>query len=121
MKGMKRMKSMKSKVMKSMKRMKAMKRVSKIAKGPRARAAVFLALGPKTKTASGLEKKDMMRNKAGKIVTKKSHAAGRRAYANIKGWVTAVSKARKELKIKGFKAVKKGTPLYKRAKEIYGQ
>ena len=36
-------------------------------------------------------------------------------------WMDAVSKARKELGIKGFMAIKKGTPLYKRAKEIYGR
>ena len=35
-------------------------------------------------------------------------------------WPKAVSAARKELKIKGFMPVKKGTPLYKRAKELMG-
>jgi len=35
-------------------------------------------------------------------------------------WFQAVAKARKELNIKGFVAIKKGTPLYKRAKELYG-
>lgn len=34
-------------------------------------------------------------------------------------WTQAVAQARKELKITGFVAVKKGTPLYNRAKEIY--
>merc|ERR1711988_1951617 len=37
------------------------------------------------------------------------------------GWTTAVQKARKALGVKGFQAVKKGSPLYKKAKEIYGQ
>merc|ERR1712118_372681 len=36
-------------------------------------------------------------------------------------WIAAVQKARKELKIKGFAVVKKGTPLYKKAKELYAQ
>jgi len=36
-------------------------------------------------------------------------------------WFGAVAKARKELGIKGFVAIKKGTPLYKRSKEIYGK
>jgi len=36
-------------------------------------------------------------------------------------WFQAVAKARKELNIKGFVAIKKGTPLYKRAKELYGK
>tara|TARA_B100000989_G_C19449686_1_gene431165 strand:- start:25 stop:300 length:276 start_codon:yes stop_codon:yes gene_type:complete len=34
-------------------------------------------------------------------------------------WVGCVAKARKELGVKGFVAIKKGTPLYKRAKELY--
>merc|ERR1712094_11828 len=54
-------------------------------------------------------------------LTKKQHAAGKKAYANIKGWTLAVQKARKALGVKGFKAVKKGSPLYKKAKELYGQ
>ena len=35
-----------------------------------------------------------------------------------RSWIQSVSQARKELKITGFYAIKKGTPLYKRAKEI---
>merc|ERR1719299_6055 len=62
-----------------------------------------------------------MKSKTGRIVTKKSHAAGKKAYSNIKGWTTAVQKARKSLGVKGFQAVKKGTPLYNKAKEFYGQ
>jgi len=33
----------------------------------------------------------------------------------------AVTKARKALGVKGFVAVKRGTPLYKKAKEFYGK
>merc|ERR1712061_107525 len=102
-----------AKAMKVMKVMKA-KRVSVIAKGSRARAAVFL--GSKAKTYTGLTKKDLMKSRAGKIVTKKSHAAGKKAYAHIKGWTAAVQKARKELGLAGFLPVKKGTPLYAKAK-----
>merc|ERR1719385_277128 len=117
MKSMKAMRVMK--VMKAMKAMKAMKtmkkamkamKVSKIAKGKRSKASVFF--GSKKKTA-------LMKSKSGKIVTRKSHAAGKRAYKNIKGWTDAVQKARKELGVKGFVAVKKGTPLYKAAKAHY--
>ena len=36
-------------------------------------------------------------------------------------WMKCLSQARKELGIKGFVAIKKGTPLYKRAKEICGK
>merc|ERR1711977_110048 len=106
------------KAMKAMKAMKA-KKVSKIAKGLMARSVVFR--GTKEKTATGLKKTDLMKNRTGKIVSKKSHAAGKKAYALIKGWTAAVQKARKALGVKGFQAVKKGTPLYKKAKELYGQ
>jgi len=36
-------------------------------------------------------------------------------------WMEAVSAAKKEMDITGFHAIKKGTPLYDRAKEIYGK
>merc|ERR1712216_926305 len=48
-----------------------------------------------------------------------AHASGKKAYANIKGWTVAVQKARKALNVKGFVAVKKGSPLYKKAKEFF--
>merc|ERR1719218_1151 len=97
------------------------KKVSFIAKGPRAKAVVFLGLGSTTKTSSGFKKSDLIKSKTGKIVTKKQHAAGKKAYARIKGWTAAVQQARKELGVKGFVAIKKGSALYKKAKEIYTQ
>merc|ERR1711862_42033 len=93
------------------------KTISKIAKGKNMRASVFN--GGKEKTKTGLKKTDLMKSKTGRIVTKKAHAAGKKAYANIKGWTVAVQKARKELGVKGFVAIKKGSALYKKAKEIY--
>merc|ERR1712093_970103 len=105
--------------MRAAKAMKAMKRVSKFAKGKLAKAVVFR--GGKEATLSGLTKANLMRNKNGKIVSKKQSAKGKKAYARIKGWTAAVTKARKFLNVKGFVAVKKGTPLYKKAKEFYGQ
>merc|ERR1712232_299710 len=107
------MKTMKSKTMKAMKS----KTISKIAKGKYMRAAVFL--GNKVKTASGHKKSDLMKSKTGKIVTKKAHAAGKKAYAHIKQWTEAVKKVRKEMKLKGFVAVKKGTSFYKAVKALY--
>merc|ERR1712134_84948 len=110
------MKAMKA--MAAMKAMRAMKKkaVSKIAKGKRARAVVFH--GTKEKTYTGLTKADLIKNKRGKIVSKK---ASLRAKKNnfIKGWTTAVQKARKALGLKGFVAIKKGSALYKKAKEFY--
>merc|ERR1719472_746279 len=101
-----------------MKAMKA-KKVSIIAKGKRAKASVWH--GGKEKTSSGLKKSDLMKSKSGKLVSKKKHAAGKKAYQRIKGWTVAVQKARKELGVKGFVAVKKGSALYKKAKELYTQ
>merc|ERR1719473_195488 len=94
------------------------KRVSFIAKGRHAKAVVFRGVGSATKTSGGFKKTDLMRSKTGKVVTKSKHAAGKRAFKNIKAWTTAVTKARKDLGLKGFVAVKKGTPLYKAAKAI---
>ena len=61
----------------------------------------------------------LMQNKNGKVVSKARHAFGKRQYKNIRGWTQAVSKARKALGITGFCAVKKGTALYKKAREFY--
>merc|ERR1719197_820979 len=94
------------------------KAVSKIAKGKRARAVVFH--GNKEKTYTGLTKGDLMKNSRGKIVSKKASAAGKKRYATgIKGWIVAVQKARKTLGLKGFVAIKKGSALYQKAKELY--
>ena len=113
------MKAMKA--MAAMKAMKAMKKktVSKIAKGRFAKAIVFR--GTKAKTNSGLTKSDLVKNKAGKIVSKKKLAQGKKAYAHIKTWTVAVQKARKALGVKGFVAIKKSSALYKKAKELHQQ
>merc|ERR1712159_778476 len=109
MKGMK--KSMKA--MKGMKR-RAMKK-SVIAKGKRGKSSVFR--GTKEKTSGGLKKADLMKNKSGKVVGKKAHAAGKKAYKHISKWTSAVNKARKALGVKGFCPVggksQKGQALYK--------
>merc|ERR1719487_1722111 len=99
-----------------MKAMKA-KKVSKVAKGKLMRSAVFS--GKKEKTITQLTKADLIKNKRGKIVTKKQSARGKKMYTNIKGWTEAVQKARKNLGIKGFVAIKKGSALYKEAKALY--
>merc|ERR1719261_1357988 len=105
------------KAMKGMRR-RAMKK-SVIAKGKRAKNSVFR--GSKAKTQSGLKKSDLMRSKSRKIVSRKSSAAGKRAYKHIRGWTVAVTKARKALGVKGFVAVKKSSAAGKRAyKHIRG-
>merc|ERR1712203_1308879 len=109
------------KSMKGMKGMKAMK-VSKIAKGKHARAVVFA--GRKEKTKTGIRKSDLMKNESGKIVTKKSHANGKKNYRHIAGWTKAVSAARKALGLTGFIALNsgaKGKALYAKAKELFSK
>merc|ERR1711881_142103 len=105
------------KAMKSMRR-RAMKK-SVVAKGKRGKSSVFR--GTKAKTSGGLKRSDLTRSKSGKVVSKKASAHGKKAYKNIRGWTVAVSKARKALGVKGFVAVKKGSALYKKAKELYGK
>merc|ERR1711981_777966 len=94
--------------------MKAMKKksVSKVGKGRMAKAMVLR--GSKAKTVGGLTAKDLTKNKFGKIVSKK-----RSAFAKKSPWIAAIKKARAALKIKGFSAIKKGSPLYLKAKEFY--
>ena len=106
------MKAMKA--MAAMKAMKAMKKktVSKIARGQMSK--VLVLRGSKEKTIGGLTAKDLCKNKHGKVVSKKRMATGKKH-----PWTQAVGKARKALKITGFVAVKKGTPLYAKAKEFY--
>merc|ERR1719378_1324315 len=103
------------KAMAAMKAMRAMKKksVSKIAKGRMAKVLVFR--GSKEKTIGGLKASDLTKNKHGRVVSKKQSAAAKK---KLGGWLQALSKARTALKIKGFAVVKKGTPLYTKAKEI---
>merc|ERR1719441_22094 len=109
------MKVMKKKA--AMKAMKAMKKksVSKVAHGQMAKAMVLR--GSKAKTVGGLTAKDLTKNKYGKIVSKKQSALAKKRFSSsIGAWTKAVQKARKTLKVTGFVAIKKGTPLYAKAK-----
>merc|ERR1712105_111809 len=114
-KSMKAMKAMKASMKKGGMKKKA-KRVSKIAKGKRARAAVFN--GRKEKTASGLKKSDLIKNKSGKIVTRKSSARGKK-----NKFMLAVIAARKALGIKGFQPcggkTAKGQAFLKKVRSLY--
>merc|ERR1719203_678496 len=97
------------------------KRVSKIAKGSRAKSQVFK--GRKEKTSGGIKKSDLVKNKRGKIVSRKASAKGKKAYSAIRGWTQAVQAAKKQLNIRGFVAVggksAQGRALYAKAKAIY--
>merc|ERR1719414_2957306 len=120
------MKAMKAKTtsMKAMKAMKVMKakRVSKIAKGKRARAIVFR--GTKEKTLSGMTKANLIKNKNGKIVSKKASERAKKNFASsaFGAWIDAIKAARKALNITGFVAVggnsATGKALYAKAKSL---
>merc|ERR1719152_40898 len=103
-----------------MKVMKA-KRVSKIASGRFAKSRVLS--GQKVKTSGGLTRSSLIKNKRGKVVSKKASAVGRKQFKNIKSWFEACQKARKELKIKGFVAIggktQLGKAFYSKAKSIF--
>merc|ERR1719486_1807980 len=108
------------KAMKGMKAMKAMKakKISKIAKGKRAKSSVLRGL--KEKTSGGLTASDLFKNKRGRIVSKKRSASSKKNLSRTVGpWIQAVKKARAALKVKGFSSLKKGSPLYIKAKEFY--
>merc|ERR1711977_563367 len=70
--------------------------------------------GKMTKTLTGLTKGDLVKNKRGKVVSKKQMLRGQK-----NPWIVAVNKARAALKVKGLGIVKKGSPLYAKAKEFY--
>merc|ERR1719396_221969 len=107
------------KAMKSPRVMKA-KRASKIAKGRLAKALVLR--GSKEKTVGGLTKDMLMRNKRGKIVSKRAAAMGKRSFKNIEPWVDATMTARRALHLSGFTAINgksvQGKALYVKAKAI---
>merc|ERR1711868_171970 len=64
------------------------KRVTKVAKGRYAKAMVLR--GTKEKTVGGLNKEALMRNKRGKVVSKKASALGKQRFRNIEAWVSSV-------------------------------
>ena len=102
------MKAMKA--MAAMKAMKAMKKKPISAKLARRHAFA----GKLAVTKTGLTKSDLVKNKSGRVVSKKLSAHG-----EANAWMTAVTKARAALKTKGYSSVKKGTPLYRKAMEFF--
>merc|ERR1719230_1570307 len=84
------------------------------------RSQVWNGTRAKVKT-TGQTKADLMKNKRGKIVSKKANAAGKRVYKKngLGKWTKAFMQARKNLGLKGFVACKKGTKFYKEAMRLY--
>merc|ERR1711957_976368 len=95
---------------------------SKVARGRGAKARVLS--GKKTKTSGGLTKDKLMKNKSGKVVSKKASAASKKRYENggLKAWNMAVKQARKALGLTGFVPIGgktgQGKALYAKAKTI---
>merc|ERR1719436_175568 len=98
-------------------------RVSKIARGRGAKSRVFNE--SKAATGGGLKKSDLIRNKSGKVVSKKSSAAGKKRYQKngLAKWTQACKQARKALGIKGFQVIggktSKGQALLKKIRSLY--
>merc|ERR1719263_204368 len=105
-----------------MKAMKA-KRVSKVAKGKLAKAIVLR--GSKAKTSGGLTKDDLIKNKRGRVVSKKASAVHKKLFQSsaIRKWAQSVQAARKALNVSGFVAINgktsQGKALYAKAKAMY--
>merc|ERR1712000_786749 len=96
------------------------KRVSKIAKGRLAKAIVLR--GGKEKTSGGLTQALLMKNKRGKVVSKRQNASGKKAFRNIQDWISSVVAARKALQVTGFVAINgkslQGKALYVKSKAM---
>merc|ERR1712139_146395 len=96
------------------------KKVSKIARGRMAKALVFR--GSKEKTVGGLTRDSLMRNKRGKVVSKRQNAKGKRAFKNIETWTESFMQAREMLRVEGFHAINgktlQGKSLYYKTKAL---
>merc|ERR1711972_859200 len=85
-------------------------------------AKALVSRGAKEKTVGGLKRDGLMKNKRGKIVSKKASAAGKRSFRNIEDWVASVVDARKQLHMSGFVAINgksvQGKALYVKSKAL---
>merc|ERR1719189_2319112 len=61
------------------------------------------------RTAGGLRKDDLMLNKRGKGVSKRSNAHGKRMFRHIESWIDSLMQARKALHVAGFVSINGGT------------
>mmetsp|Transcript_123903 Transcript_123903/g.361859 ORF Transcript_123903/g.361859 Transcript_123903/m.361859 type:complete len:523 (+) Transcript_123903:98-1666(+) len=85
-------------------------------------AKVVVFRGGDADGATKLRKEDLVKNAAGKVVSKKASEAAKKRYLDgIGKWTAAVKRARDELGVEGFVKVKKGTPVYEKAQEFYKQ
>eukprot|EP00747_Dinoflagellata_sp_TGD_P026265 gnl/TRDRNA2_/TRDRNA2_131800_c0_seq1.p1 gnl/TRDRNA2_/TRDRNA2_131800_c0~~gnl/TRDRNA2_/TRDRNA2_131800_c0_seq1.p1 ORF type:complete len:124 (+),score=47.47 gnl/TRDRNA2_/TRDRNA2_131800_c0_seq1:2-373(+) len=109
------------KAMKAMRVAKKAKRPSKVARGRFAKSLVLK--GKKEKTVGGLTKDMLIKNKRGKVVSKRASAQGKRKYKQIESWVESFMAARESLKVQGFVAINgkslQGKAIYVRAKALH--
>merc|ERR1711862_919278 len=69
--------------------------------------------------ANKLKKADLLKSKSGRIVSKvKSMLAKKRYASGVGKWTKAVQKARKEMGVTGFVAIKKGKGILHRVKVL---
>merc|ERR1719291_562623 len=109
------MKAMRVAKAKAKAKAKAAPKKSTIAKGKKGKAQVFK--GTKLKTQGGLKKQDLMRSRSQKkIVSVRASRAGRESK-----WAKATAKARAIKGYTGFKAIKKGSSFYEKAKQLMAQ
>jgi len=63
-----------------------------------------------------------MKNKRGKIVSKRQNASGKRAFKNVETWTEAFMQAREMLRVEGFHAINgktlQGKALYYKTKAL---
>jgi len=97
----------------AMKVMKVMK-ASTIAKGKKAKVAVWQ--GKKLKTSGGMKKSDLIKSKKRKNCVCLKESARQK-----QKWSKATAKARAIKGYTGFKAIKKGTSFYEKAKEVMAE
>merc|ERR550514_1027982 len=106
--------------MKAMRKVMKKKKITKIARGRMAKALVFR--GSKEKTVGGLTRDSLMKNKRGKIVSKRNNAKGKRAFKNVETWVEAFVQAPEMLRVNGFHAINgktlQGKALYYKTKAL---
>merc|ERR1719195_1137737 len=99
------------------------KATTQVAGGRFAKALVFR--GKYQKTSGGLTQDMLIRNKRGKIVSKRASAHGARAFKQIESWLEACMAAREAFHTQGFVAINgktlQGKALYAKAKTLYSK
>ena len=80
--------------------------------------------GSRVKTNGGIEKAGLIKNKRGKVVSKKQSLKAKKMWKSGSGiakWHKAVMAARKKLGLTGFHLCPKGSKFYKTARSIYNK